>query len=89
MKRIKCKIYRYSKRDEICLYRHESKTIDDLPEKFIFLVKDLLHVIDLELTSARKLAQEDVEVVMRDLEEQGYHWQMPTDPFKPNLYQGD
>ncbi|MFT5425816.1 MAG: hypothetical protein ACI9ZT_000749 [Gammaproteobacteria bacterium] len=89
MKKIKCKTYRCSKRDEMYLYIHESKTIDDLPDELIALVKDLTHVIDLELTSARKLAREDVNVVMRNLEEQGYHLQMPTDPFKPNLYQGD
>jgi uncharacterized protein len=86
---IKCKIYRCSKRDEMYLYIHEDKTIDDLPEELVKIIKDLSHAMDLELTPERKLAREDVSIVMNNLEEKGYHLQMPPDPLKPDLYQGD
>jgi len=71
------------------LYIHESKTTDDLPEKLIKSVKQLTHVMDLELTPERKLARVDVLLVMKNLEENGYHLQMPADPLKPYLYYGD
>ncbi len=76
-------------RDEMYLYIHEDKTIDDLPEDLIKMVKQLTHVIDLELTPERKLAREDVVQVMKNIKEKGFHLQMPPDPLKPELYQGD
>lgn len=71
------------------LYIHEDKTKEDLPGDLIKLVKELTFVMELELTSERKLAREDVTQVMGNLEEKGYHLQMPPDPLKPNLYNGD
>ena len=70
------------------LYIHEDKETKDLPQELITLVKELAHVMDLELTPERKLAREDVNVVMNNLEEKGYHLQMPPDPLKPELHQG-
>jgi len=71
------------------LYIHESKTTDDLPEELIKNVKQLTHVMELVLTSERKLARVDVVLVMKNLQENGYHLQMPADPLKPDLYHGD
>ena len=71
------------------LYIHESKTIEDLPDELIHLVKDITHVMDLELTSERKLAREDVSIVMNNLEEKGYYLQMPPNALKPVLCRGD
>lgn len=71
------------------LYLPEDKTIDDLPEELIVLVKDLTHVMELELTPGKKLAREDVLLVMKNLEEKGYYLQMPPNPLKPYLYAGD
>jgi uncharacterized protein len=89
MKKVNCKIYRCAKQDEMYLYIHSDKTSDDLPEELIKMVKELTHAMDLELTPERKLAREDVLVVMKNLEEKGYHLQMPPDPLKPVLHQGD
>jgi hypothetical protein len=89
MKKINCKIYRCAKQDGMYLYIHEDKTSDELPEELIKMVKELTHVIDLELTPEKKLAREDVNVVMKNLKEKGYHLQMPPDPLSPNLYRGD
>lgn len=89
MKTIKCNIYRCSKRDEMYLYVHEDKNIDDLPEELIKLVKELTHVMELELTPDRKLAREDVLLVMQNLEEKSFHLQMPPDPINANLHFGD
>jgi uncharacterized protein YcgL (UPF0745 family) len=89
MTKIKCNIYRCSKRDEMYLYLPDEKTIADLPEELVALVKELTHVMDLELSPEKKLAREDVLLVMKNLEDKGYHLQMPPDPLKPYLYAGD
>ncbi len=89
MTQINCKIYRCSKQDGMYLYIHEDKTSDDLPEELIKMAKELTHTMDLELSPERKLAREDINVVMKNLEEKGYHLQMPPDPLSPNLYRGD
>lgn len=89
MAKVKCNIYRCSHRDEMYLYVHENKTIEDLPEDLIKLVKQLTFVMDLELTPERKLAREDVLQVIENLKEKGYHLQLPPDPLKPDLYSGD
>lgn len=89
MNSVNCKVYRCSKRDEMYLYIHEDKTTEDLPEELIKLVKELTHVMDLELSPERKLAREDVVQVIQNLEEQGFHLQLPPDPLKPDLHAGD
>ena len=89
MSKIKCNIYRCSHRDEMYLYIHEDKTKEDLPDDLIKLVKELTFVMELELTPDRKLAREDVLKVMENLEEKGFHLQLPPDPLKPDLYNGD
>jgi uncharacterized protein YcgL (UPF0745 family) len=71
------------------LYIHENKTSKDLPKELIKMVKDLTHTLDLELSPERKLAREDINMVMKNLKEKGYHLQMPPDPLSPNLYLGD
>jgi hypothetical protein len=89
MKIVNCKIYRCSKQEDMYLYTHASKTINDLPDELINLVKDLTHIMDLELTPERKLAREDITVVINNLEEKGFYLQMPANALIPDLYRGD
>ena len=85
MKIVNCKIYRCSKHDDMYLYMHASKTINDHPDELISLVKDLTHIMDLELRPERKLARENITVVMNNLEEKGFHLQMPANKLIPDL----
>lgn len=71
------------------LYVHEDKQLEDLPEDLMKLVKQLTHVMDLELSEERKLARVDVNQVIKALKENGYFLQMPPDNIKPNLHYGD
>jgi uncharacterized protein YcgL (UPF0745 family) len=45
-------------------------------------------VMRLELHPGRKLAREDVSQVLQNLQNKGFHLQLPPD-IKPDLYQGD
>ena len=71
------------------LYMKEKADPNELPEQLRELVKGLSFVMALELHSERKLAREDVEQVMKNIEEKGYHLQMPPDPLKTELHYGD
>ena len=48
-----------------------------IPEALLKLVGELEHVMDLDLRPERKLALEDTAEVLRNLEERGWHLQMP------------
>lgn len=71
------------------LYVHENTQLEDLPEDLMKLVKQLTHVMDLELSEERKLARVDVNEVIKALEENGYFIQMPPEIIRPNLHYGD
>ncbi len=89
MPHMKCNIYRCSLKDEMYLYVHADIQLDDLPEELLKLVKQLSHVMELELGAQRKLARADVKDVMNELEEKGYFLQMPPNGLQPELYSGD
>ena len=89
MIQVNCHIYRCPRKEEMYLYVHEKIQLEELPEDLMKLVKQLTHVMDLELSEERKLARVDVNEVMRALEENGYFLQMPPENITPNLYCGD
>ncbi len=71
------------------LYVHSETRLDDLPDDLIKLVKELTHVMDLELSESRKLARVDVIEVINALEDTGYFIQMPPGNLMPDLHHGD
>jgi len=74
---MKCSVVRSSLKDFTYIYLLDGHDFDDLPDelKALFGAPEL--VINLELSADRKLAYEDVTLVMQNLAEQGYHLQMP------------
>lgn len=86
---INCQVYRASRQDEMYVYLREDLQPDSLPAELLSLVKELTLVMGLELSPDRKLAREDVLKVIKNLQDQGYHLQMPPDSLKPNLYEGE
>ena len=86
---INCQVYRASRQDEMYVYLREDLEPDSLPTELLSLVKELTLVMGLELSPERKLAREDVMTVIKNLQDQGYHLQMPPDPLQPMLHEGD
>lgn len=74
---ISCSIYKTAKRDGLYLYVREADNFEDVPEPVMVQFPEPEHVFDLELTEKRHLALEDVLVVMKNLQQQGFHLQMP------------
>jgi uncharacterized protein YcgL (UPF0745 family) len=79
---MKCSVVRSSLKDYTYLYLKEDLEWKDLPATLIKAFGEPEFVMELELNPKRKLANEDVNRVMANLEETGYHLQLPpsTDP---------
>lgn len=76
MKRI-CSIYRSPKKNEMYLYVLKSDALARVPEALLTVFGAPRHAFDLILTPERQLAREDIHKVLHNLDNQGYHLQMP------------
>ena len=85
---IPCWIYRSSRKEEMFLYLRQEDCFDDVPKPLLDRFGQASLVMELDLHPQQTLAREDVNVVMANLLEHGFHLQMPPD-IKPHLYEGD
>ena len=74
---MKVSAYKTAKKEGLFLFVPQGQDLADLPEALKVFFGEALHVIDFELTEDRKLAQEDTQEVLANLQSQGYHLQMP------------
>lgn len=74
---MKCSVVRSSLKEYTYIYLRDGYEFDDLPDALRQVFGTPEPVMNLELTADRKLAYEDVEQVMHNLSEQGYHLQLP------------
>lgn len=75
-------IYRSDSKDGLYIYLAENTSISDLDEELIKLLGKNTLVMELDLNSKHKLAQEDINVVKQQLQEKGYYVQLPRDIIK-------
>lgn len=76
MKRI-CSVYHSSKKTGMYLYVLRADALKRVPEALLELFGAPKHAFDLVLTPARTLVREDIIQVLKNLDSQGYHLQMP------------
>ena len=74
---MKCTVFRSPKKDFTYIYLLEGHEFDEIPVSLKKVFGEPEFVMNLELTPERKLAYEDVNQVMQNLADQGYHLQMP------------
>ena len=72
-----CTIYKSLKKQDTYLYVAAKDDFSRVPASLLRLLGQPVHVMDLELSPERKLAQENVVEVMKNLQERGWHLQMP------------
>lgn len=77
---MQCFVYKSLRRAETYVYLRAADAIDVLPGPIAEQLGKLAFVIEIDLSSQRKLAREDVEEVMVNLNVQGYHLQFPPPP---------
>jgi uncharacterized protein len=85
---INCCIYRSLRKDEMYLYVPIEGDFNKVPEVLLKKFGVPEKVMELNLDSNRTLAREDVETVIRNLVDQGFHLQMPP-KMTVDLYTGD
>lgn len=76
MKKI-CSIYQSPRKPGMYLYVLKADALTRVPEELLKLFGRPRHSFDLVLTPERQLAQEDIAKVLDNLENQGFHLQMP------------
>ena len=72
-----CEIYKSPKKDNTYLYLQKPADLDLIPEKLSNTLGQLEFVMELVLTTQKKLARENVVTVMENIKEQGFHLQIP------------
>jgi uncharacterized protein YcgL (UPF0745 family) len=83
-----CWVYRSPRKQEMYLYLAAEDDFSAVPDALLDQFGEPIPVIELELCSERKLARENVETVMANLREKGFHLQMPP-KLQPDMYHGN
>jgi len=72
-----CDVFKSKKKDETYLYVEKDTVLGELPAELQNLLGELAFVMELEISSNRKLAREKPEVVLSNIAKQGFHLQLP------------
>jgi uncharacterized protein len=76
VKRI-CSIYKSPRKNEMYLYVLKADGLKRVPEALLAAFGPPALAFEMILTPERTLAREDIHKVLANLDEQGYHLQMP------------
>lgn len=74
---MQCAIYKSRKKQNTYLYLAVKDDFSNIPDTLLKLLGEPIHVMDLELDLERKLAREDPAEVLHNLQERGWHLQVP------------
>lgn len=77
---MRCFVYKSVRKADTYVYLREEAAFDLLPAELLEKLGPPVFVIELLLDAERKLAREDVNVVMANIAEQGFHLQLPPPP---------
>lgn len=74
-----CYIYRCSRKPELYIYLAEKDDFSSVPAEIMRSLGITELSMEIELKADTKLAREDVTRVMKNLDEKGFHLQLPGD----------
>lgn len=80
---MQCYVYRSSRKLDTYLYLPEKDAFEDVPEALMQVFGQPEFALEFELTPDRSLAQEDPVEILSNLEERGFHLQMPPENQDP------
>ncbi len=72
-----CYIYRCSRKEDLYIYLAEKDDFSGVPGEIMRGLGITEFSMELEITPRSKLAREDASTVIRNLEENGFHLQLP------------
>jgi uncharacterized protein len=74
---MQCFIYRCSNKPDLYIYLAEEDVFDNVPKEIFNSLGIVEFSMELELTPETKLARENIETVINNLEQHGFHLQLP------------
>lgn len=74
---MKCYIYRCSRKPDMYIYLAEQDDFSKVPSEIFNSLGIVSFAMELELSPDKRLAKENPAVVMKNLEENGFHLQLP------------
>lgn len=74
---MECDVYKSVKKENYYLYVEAGEGLDRVPEALLKQFGEVEKALTFELTPDRRLAREDAEQVISNLQSQGYHLQLP------------
>lgn len=77
---LECIVYKSLKKDETYVFIPVNTTLSDLPDDLLKVLGQTEKVMTLKLTPEKKMARGTAEEVIKSIEEQGFHLQMPLNP---------
>ena len=77
---IECAVYKSQKKDETYVFIPTTTALSDLPEDLLKVLGHTEIIMNLKLTPEKKMARGTAAAVMKSIEEQGFHLQMPEKP---------
>jgi len=77
---IECMVYKSQKKDEMYVFIPTTTALSDLPEELLKALGQTKMVMTLKLSPKKKMARGTAATVMKSIEEQGFHLQMPEKP---------
>lgn len=73
-----CFIYRCSLKPDMYIYLAEEDVFDNVPKEIFNSLGIVEFSMELEIKPDTKLAREDIETVLGNLKEHGFHLQLPS-----------
>ena len=77
-----CEIFKSNKKLDTYLYMQKPADTQSLPDAIHQVMGDLIHVMELEITENKKLAQAKAGDVLENIQRQGFYLQLPPDSQK-------
>ncbi len=77
---LECTIYKSLKKDETYVFIPTSTLLSDLPEELLKVLGKTEKVMTLKLTPDKKMARGTAKEILKSIEQQGFHLQMPEKP---------
>ena len=74
---MQCYIYRCSRKPDMYIYLVEEDDFSKVPKEIFNSLGIITFAMELELSTDKKLAKEDPVLVMKNLEENSFHLQLP------------
>jgi len=77
---LECVVYKSLKKDETYVFIPTTTPLSELPEELLKVLGETELVMTLKLTPEKKMARGTAAEVLKSIEQQGFHLQMPEKP---------